>query len=307
MKKIYLILPILAGILSGSTGVFVRTLTGNGIDATTLLFLRFSVGILVMIVTILLTDKNQFKIKLSDIKLFIIPAICILGLNLCYNEAINNINLSLAAVLMSSAPVFAIIFAYALIGERITSKKIISIIFVIIGCALTTGLLEGNAFNVNVIGIIEGVVSALFLAIYTVSSKIYLKEGYHTNTILLYTIILISIILIPFTNFNQITAYVTSNITFNIIFLILHSTLSFALPYILLTLSLNYIDVGIASIFTSASEPLTALFIGICFYGEIPTVLMVAGMVLTILALTNIFVKLDDLKIDVQNYIDKVI
>ena len=45
MKKTYLILPILAGIMFGSSGIFVRTLTQNGIDQTTLLFLRFSIAI----------------------------------------------------------------------------------------------------------------------------------------------------------------------------------------------------------------------------------------------------------------------
>ena len=36
MKRIYLLLPILAGIMFGSTGIFVRTLTENGVDSTTL-------------------------------------------------------------------------------------------------------------------------------------------------------------------------------------------------------------------------------------------------------------------------------
>ena len=296
MKKIYLILPILSGILSGSSGVFVRGLTDFGIDPITLLFLRFSIGILVMLLVILITDKNMIKIKLKDLRLFIIPAICIMGINICYNEAMNNIPLSLAAVLLSSAPVFVIILASLFIGEKISSKKIISIIFVIVGCTLTTGLFEGNVFDIHAIGIIEGIGSALFIAVYTVTSKIYLKEGFHTYTILLYSIILITVVLIPFTNFNQIGAYLNSNISYSIVFLILHSTLSFALPYVLLTLSLHYMDVGISSIFISSAEPLAALSFGIILYGETPTFLMVVGITLTILAIANILIKISSIK-----------
>ena len=86
MKKIYLILPILAGIMFGSTGIFVRTLTENGVDSTTLLFLRFSIAIVYMFITILLTDKSLLKLEKRDFPLFIVCGLCILGLNLCYNN-----------------------------------------------------------------------------------------------------------------------------------------------------------------------------------------------------------------------------
>ena len=124
----------------------------------------------------------------------------------------------------------------------------------------------------------------------------YLKEGFHTYTILLYSIVLITVVLIPFTNFNQIGSYVNSNIGYNIVFLILHSTLSFALPYVLLTVSLHYMDVGICSIFISSAEPLAALLFGIVLYGEVPTFLMMVGIILTILAIINILIKISSIK-----------
>ena len=126
-KKIYLILPIISGILYGSSGIFVRTLTQNGIDATTLLFLRFSIAIPVMVIAILATDKTQLKIKLTDIKLLIITAMGIIGLNILYNIAMNTISLSIAAVLLSSDPVFVLIIAYLIFKEKITKSKVLSI------------------------------------------------------------------------------------------------------------------------------------------------------------------------------------
>lgn len=70
MKKIYLILPILAGLMFGSSGIFVRTLTQNDIDSTTLLFLRFSIAIIPLLIAIFLTDAKLLKIELKDIPLF---------------------------------------------------------------------------------------------------------------------------------------------------------------------------------------------------------------------------------------------
>lgn len=123
MRKLYLILPILAGFMFGSSGIFVRTLTQNGIDQTTLLFLRFSIAIIPIALAILLTDKKLFRITLSDIPLFILCAICIMGLNLCYNYSMNTIPLSLAAVLLSTAPIFVLIFAFIFFKEKNYPKK----------------------------------------------------------------------------------------------------------------------------------------------------------------------------------------
>jgi drug/metabolite transporter (DMT)-like permease len=285
MKKIYLIFPILSGILFGSSGIFVRTLTQNGIDATTLLFLRFSIAIPVMLIAILATDKELLKIKLNDFKLLIITAMCIVGLNLFYNTAMNTISLSIAAVLLSSAPVFVIIIAYIIFKEKITKSKVLSIILVIIGCILTTGLIEGNASNVTAIGLIGGIGAAIFWAIYMIASKKSLENGLHTYTILFYSIIILTIALIPFTTFNQITTFVNVDMLGNTIFLILHSTFSFAMPYILLTVSLNHVDSGSASILTSGAEPLAALTFGMLVYSEIPTMLMFSGIIITIIAL----------------------
>ena len=284
-KKIYLSLPIISGILYGSSGIFVRTLTQNGIDATTLLFLRFSIAIPVMVIAILATDKKQLKIKLTDIKLLIITAMGIIGLNILYNIAMNTISLSIAAVLLSSDPVFVLIIAYLIFKEKITKSKVLSIILVLIGCILTTGLIEGNASNVTGIGIIGGIGAAIFWAIYMMGSKKALENGLHTYTILLYSILINTIVLIPFTSFNQITTFVNADMLGNTIFLILHSTLSFAIPYILLTVSIKYMDSGSASIFTSGAEPLAALIFGMLFYSEIPTILMFSGIILTIIAL----------------------
>ena len=286
MKKLYLILPILAGLMFGSGGVFVRTLTQNGIDSSTLLFLRFSIAIIPLLLAIIFTDKKLFKIQLKDIPLILVCAMCIVGLNLCYNESMNTISLSLAAVLLSLAPIYVLIFAYILFREKITSKKIICIIFAIFGCLLMTGVLESDISNIPVHGILYGIGAGLFWAVYLMASKKSIEQGNHTFTILLYAIIFISIALIPFTHFNQISGFISINPTLTIIFLIVHSTFSFALPYILSTVSLNYLDSGTSSIFMSGSEPLAALIFGLLIYSEIPTVMMLCGFVLTLIAMT---------------------
>ena len=285
MKKIYLILPLLAGMMFGSGGVFVRTLMANGIDSTTLLFLRFSIAILPILIAILVTDRNLFKIYLKDIPLFLVCAMCIVGLNLCYNESMGSIPLSLAAVLLSLAPIYVLVIAYFAFREKITNKKLICMALAIFGCILMTGVLETDLSNLPVYGIIAGIGAGLFWAVYIMASKKSIENGKHTFTILIYSIVFISIGLIPFTNFGQITHFISLNPVLVIVFLIMHSALSFALPYIFSTLSLNYIDSGISSIMLSGTEPFAALIFGLIFYSEVPTFMMSCGFILTIIAM----------------------
>ena len=285
MKKIYLILPILAGIMFGSSGIFVRTLTQNGIDQTTLLFLRFSIAVIPILIAILLTDKTLFKIELSDLPLFLICAICIIGLNLCYNESMTSVSLSLAAVLLSLAPIYVLIIAHFMFNEKITSKKLICMTLAIFGCILMTRVLETDLSNIPLFGILSGIGAGLFWAIYLMASKKSIEKENHTYTILFYSIIFITIALVPLTDFSQINSFVSINPILTILFLIMHSTFSFALPYILSTLSLNYMDSGISSILLSGSEPLAALIFGLVIYAEIPTTLMFCGFVLSIIAM----------------------
>ena len=186
MKKTYLILPILAGIMFGSSGIFVRTLTQNGIDQTTLLFLRFSIAIIPILTAILLTDKKLFKIDLSDLPLFLISAVCIMGLNLCYNESMTSVSLSLAAVLLSLAPIYVLIIAYFLFNEKITSKKLICMALAIFGCILMTRVLETDLSNIPLFGILSGIGAGLFWAVYLMASKKSIEKGNHTYTILFY-------------------------------------------------------------------------------------------------------------------------
>lgn len=285
MKRIYLILPILAGIMFGSSGIFVRTLTQNGIDQTTLLFLRFSIAIIPILIAILLSDKKLFRIGLPDIPLIIVCSICIIGLNLCYNESMNTVPLSLAAVLLSLAPIFVLVFAYILFGEKITSRKLACMAMAIFGCVLMTGVLEDSLTSIPIFGILSGIGAAFFWAVYLMASKKSIESGNHTYTILFYSVIFITIALIPFTDFGQIGSFVSINPTSAILFLIVHSTFSFALPYILSTVSLNYIDSGVSSILLSGAEPLAALIFGFLIYSEIPTILMFCGFILTIISM----------------------
>ena len=287
MKKTILLLPILAGILFGSAGVFVRTFTEAGMNNPTVIFLRTSTASLLLFAFILRKDRTLLKIRRKDLIFFIgTGLIGMLGLNLCYNQSINLLSLSLAAVLLSTAPVFVLIIAAFVFREKVTSRKICGVLLAIVGCVLASGLLEqSDGMKISSTGILLGICAAVFYALYSIFSRMASDKGYHTYTIIFYSVFLITIVLLPFADYAVISSYVSEAPLTSILFLLLHALCTSVLPYICITYALHLAEAGIVSILASGGEPIAAVVFGLLIYAEIPSLLMLAGLALVIFAL----------------------
>lgn len=287
MKHLMILMPLIAGIFWGSVAIFVRKLTAFGMDNWTLLFTRVAVAAIIMFVFLLMKDRSLLRIRLRDLWLFAGSGIiAMMGLNYCYTESINALSVSLAAVLLSLSPVFVMIFAAILFRERITRLKIICTFFAIAGCFLVSGILEAGAMSWSVYGIVIGVLSAVFYALYSIFSKIAMQKEYHVFTITFYSILLMAIVLLPLTDWHETAFYVSAAPVANVLFMITHSLCAIILPYVLFTWSLHYVDAGKAAILAAGGEPSAAMLFGIIFFHEIPSILGIIGLIITIIAIS---------------------
>lgn len=285
MKRIYNIMPIISGICFGSAGIFVRELSEN-MNSTSIISSRVVIAILLLGLWSAVYHPDYFKIKLKDIWIFVgAGVIGTLGLNICYNFSINELSLSLSAVLIALSPIFVIIFAFILFHESITKKKIISIILALAGCVLTSGIFENNAsMHWTWIGIFVGSAGAVFYALYSVFSKVGMKRGYQALTITFYSMVAITVVLLPFTQWGHIANYITLNPIRNTLFMVIHSLCTAVCPYAFYTIALDHMDAGKASILCSC-EPVAAMVFGIFFFKEIPTALSIIGLIIVLVAL----------------------
>lgn len=280
------LLPIISGIMWGSAGVFVRFFTELGMNSLTIVESRVILAIIIIFTGLFIMNRKLLRIKLSDIWIFICAGVfSMLGLNLCYNEAINELTLSLAAVLLCLAPIFVLILAGIIFKEKLTKQKIFCAILALIGCVLTSGILEEiGSVKWTTFGLFIGTLGAFFYGTYSIFSKIGMMKKYHSFTITAYSLLAVSIVLIPFTDWQIIGNIIESApLKMSGLFL-LHSLVTSVLPYILFTVSLNYIEAGKVAILAS-SEPIAALFFGIFFFAEIPTILSLTGLIIVLLAL----------------------
>lgn len=286
MKQLLYLMPIISGAMWGSAGIFVRKLTELGMNSYTVVSVRVVLAVLILAVWLGIYDKDLLKIKLKDLWIFVAGGVVgMFGLNICYNFAISELSLSLAAVLLSLSPVFILFMAAILFKEKITSKKVICMTIAIAGCVLASGVLESaSTMRWSVKGIIVGTIGAFFYGLYGIISKTAMERGYHAFTTTFYCLFMVMLVVIPLTNWKLITDVVVANPVEMSVFLLIHSLCTSVLPYILYTFSIRYIDAGMASILASG-EPVAAMIFGVIFFSEIPTVLSVVGIVLVIVAL----------------------
>lgn len=286
MKQLLYLMPIISGAMWGSAGIFVRKLTELGMNSYTVVSVRVVLAVLILAVGLGIYDKDLLKIKLKDLWIFVAGGVVgMFGLNICYNFAISELSLSLAAVLLSLSPVFVLFMAAILFKEKITSKKVICMTIAIAGCVLASGVLEAaSTMRWSVKGIIVGTIGAFFYGLYGIISKTAMERGYHAFTTTFYCLFMVMLVVIPLTNWKLVTDVVVANPVKMSVFLVIHSLCTSVLPYILYTFSIRYIDAGMASILASG-EPVAAMIFGVIFFSEIPTVLSVVGIVLVIVAL----------------------
>lgn len=291
-NKISTLLPIIAGALWGSVGVFVRGFTNGNIDNVSILVMRVLFAAIMMFVFIAIKDKSLLKINLKDVWVFACGGIvAMFGMNFCYNNAINSLSLSLAGVLLALSPVFVMFLAAILFKEKITARSIVCMIFALIGCTMASGVIGGGEIAFSTSGILFGIAAAFFYGLTSIFSKIAMEKGYHALTMTFYSMLILAIVLLPFADWKLVGEYVMVSPANNIIFILMHSLCTAVLPYLLYNLALSNVDASLASILVAGAEPSAAMIFCIIFFAEMPSVVSILGLVVTIVALTILVIK----------------
>ena len=286
-KKWTAALPILAGAMWGSAGVFVRKLYAFGMDSYTILASKMCVGAVILFLILLCWKPKLLRVRWQDLWIFLGSGILgMLGLNYCYNEAIRTVSMSLAAVLLGLSPVFVMLLSAVLFRERITARKLGCMALALVGCLLVSGVLEGSGLQWSWGGIGMGVLSAFFYALYAIFSKTASNRGYDTFTIIFYSILAISLVLLPLTDWGSFGAFLAEAPVGNTVFTLAHAAFTTILPYALYTLSQLYLDGGMVAILASGGEPTAACVFGALFFQEYPSVWNLLGLAVTVAALT---------------------
>lgn len=289
-KNIEPVFIIVAGICWGIIGIFSRTLTAYGFSPVQITASRCLVVAVFLLIYILVLDKGKLKIFIKDIWLFIGTGICsIVFFNICYFMTISMTTLSLAAVLLYTAPCFVMVLSAIFFGEKITNQKLLSLMLAFSGCVLTSGMLGKGQGPVSWLGIMTGIGAGFGYALYSIFGRVALKK-YDSLTVTLYTFLFAFAGIAPFTDLGSAFTLLTSHfeIVSNVLLIGILSTL---LPFLLYTKGLSKVEASKASIMAFV-EPMVATVIGILVFQEKMALTNVVGILLIFLSVVLLNVRL---------------
>lgn len=288
MKYRALAAVLAAGTFWGTMGFFARSLYAAGFGPLEVAQTRITTGLIFVGLYILLFNRSQFKVKVKDIWCFLGTGIVSLLLfSTCYFSALNYTSLAVAAILLYTAPFFVMLFSLFLFKEKLNGKKIFALLLAFTGCVLVSGV--GGGEEVSWIGILLGLGSGLFYALYSIFGRYAINRGYGAWTMTFYTFLFCAIGC-AFLSDWQVIGSTLANDSSNILWVLGLGFVTAFLPYVLYSMGLERMESSKASILASVEPVVSALF-GVFVFHESISALGILGIALVLGAIVVLNVK----------------
>lgn len=282
-SKGYILLGITILIFS-TLEVVTSTLKGL-INPLQLTFLRFLIGGVVLLPLVI---KKREKMQAKDLLFFLGLGILNIFISMgSLQLAINIGKASTAAILISSNPIFVLLFSSVLLKEKVTSDRIICILLGIVGITLI--IYKGNIGGDTAVSLTLAVIASLTFGLYTVLGKLK-AEGISSITMICFSSIFGSLLYIPVLLFNGIPLFYIPQGTFLKI-LYLGVFLS-GIAYITYMEALKILPVSKGAM-VFFLKPVIASMLAVVFLGESLSLKTVAGMLLVLAGVSINFIKLN--------------
>ena len=282
MKKTAFLYIIAAGILWGTSGIFVKFLTPYGFSSIDLTALRGIISFVFFLIYAAIRDKSAFKVTPRQLLYFLGIGFSMFGTAGFYFLSMQATSISTAVVLMYTAPVYVTVFSALFLGEKFSTPKITALIMMFVGCALVSGIVGGIKFDT--LGIIFGIISGISFASYNVLTKICMQKSFSPISTNLYGSAFMMMIALCFSSPSRIYSVTAQNPTLLLPTLLTLGVVTFVLPYLFYALGMKDLHAGTASILSTV-EPLSACIFGIVLFEEKLDVFSDTGIALILVAI----------------------
>ncbi len=279
MKKKALLFIILSGLFWGTSSIFVGLLTPFGFSALQITSMRATGAAVSMAVGVFLYNKKLFKVDFKQLLLFACTGITMFVTSALYYASMQAASVPTAVILMYMSPVYVMAYSVAFLGEKLTPVKVFSVLCVLLGCALVSGVFGGLKFSIW--GIIAGFLSGVTFSLYNILIKVEMEKKCNPVSAMVYCYVFMCISALAVADLPQISMITMQNPLKIIPLFVLIGIFTCALPYFLYTMGLKYISAGTASAL-GVLEPIATTLFSIIFFAEPLSLSTFSGMVLVL-------------------------
>lgn len=280
MKNKYGIFLILAAAsLWGAAGIFVRGMKDAGLGEMHIVFARAFFSSIILALVILIKDRTLFRVKLRDVWLFACTGVfSIVMFNFCYYKTMELSTLSIAAVLLYTAPFFVTVMSAIFFKEKMTVQKCVACVCAFIGCAFVSGAFSsGQRLTAECLA--YGLLTGFGYSLYTIFGNILIKKGYNSLTITFYTFVFALVGCTFLVNPIKALPLVLDGRA--VVVAVLMALTNTVIPYILYTNGLMAVEPSRAPIIATV-EPVMATLVGAVVYREKLTIHGIIGILLVV-------------------------
>jgi drug/metabolite transporter (DMT)-like permease len=263
---------ILAGILTGTIGIFVK-LIGSEIHFMTLVFYRMILGFIFVLAVVPFIDKNAFKVKRTDLKDYFIVGVLFASTLSLFVVANLFAPVQNVVLITNFSPFLVLILAYFFLKEKITRTKIITLIIGVIGIIIINPFKFGETALGNYLALTQMV----FYSFLVVRMRKENKE--HSIGAIIWFFLFATLLLLPFP-----FIFGWGNLS-EVLWLVLGlGIFSTGFAYLFHNLALEKIGAEISSIFIMLTMPLSGILLAFFILGEELNLRVIIGGIILLAA-----------------------
>lgn len=277
MNKKAFVYIIIAGILWGTSGIFVHYLSPYGFTAFQMTGVRAIVSFLCIALYACIGNRRAFCIRLPQLLLFAGIGASLFFTAGCYYLSMQMTSVSTAVILMYLSPIYVTVFSALFLGEILTKRKLVAIAAMLIGCCLVSGIIGG--LNFDAMGILVGLLSGVSYAAYSILTKIAMQKRIEPIAATLYGFLFMSLISLFVLEPSRLVTSIGTAPALTLPLLLGLGVFTFVVPYFLYTLAIKELSAGVASSL-GIIEPMCATLFGVLLFREPMDIFSALGIVL---------------------------
>ena len=189
---------IVAFTIFSLSGIFLKSI--NGMLIGSIIYYRLIFGLLTLLVFMALTGKLD-ELLITSKKRYIFLMGCTNTLTIyAYFTAIQHVGISIAALLLYTAPAYVTILSPILLKENITARDMMALLLSAIGIIIAihpVGNFSAQTNDLYALGITLGLLSGISYALSTINYR-YLRDTYSSTALLFWPTVVSLVLLSPY-------------------------------------------------------------------------------------------------------------
>lgn len=283
MRRFAVLMVVFSSIIWATGGPVIKIMLNLGLAENEIYFLKALFCLFSILIFNILFRKKINRIK--EAKDFFMFAVCgIIGYlfyGMLYGYAVKRVPMSVAVVLVYTAPAIVMLISVLFFREKFTRIKQLCLGLITMGCIFVTGVFRGGMGSLSAAGILLGLASGVCYAIYSITGSMLMKK-YDVWTVTTYNFIFAFIAMCLMPGTQGALSRIMMNKTL-LLYCLYFSVICGTVSNVIYIKALEYIEASKASMITTI-EPVMTSVIGILFFQEEVYFLKILGISLIIIS-----------------------